>query len=168
MAKKEYIFLGAPASGKGTQTNILSEELNLPHIDTGSLLREAIKKQTPEGVIAQGFIDKGQLVPVDIVAQIIKNRLMCDDAKDGFILDGYPRSVEQADKLTQMLEEIDNGIDAEFVAIYFNVDESILIDRIVNRWSCPNCGEMIKAHHVCPKCGYYAGKAVYLNGKVVK
>ena len=84
---------------------------------------------------------------------------MCDDAKDGFILDGYPRSVEQADKLTQMLEEIDNGIDAEFVAIYFNVDESILIDRIVNRWSCPSCGEIFNTKFkpsakgdLCDKC----------------
>ncbi len=138
--KKEYIFLGAPASGKGTQTNILAEELKLPHIDTGSLLRAAIKAQTPEGILAQGFIDKGQLVPIDVVAQIIKNRLSQDDAKGGFILDGYPRSLEQADKLKEMLEEIDAGVDAEFAAIYFDIDENILLDRIVNRCSCPNCG----------------------------
>ena len=157
--KKEYIFLGAPASGKGTQTNMLSEELNLPHIDTGSLLRAAIKAQTPEGIIAQGFIDKGQLVPIDVVAQIIKNRLMQDDAKKGFILDGYPRSLEQADKLKEMLEEIDEGIDADFRAIYFDIDESILLDRIVNRCSCPNCGEIFntkfkpsKKGDVCDVC----------------
>ena len=157
--KKEYIFLGAPASGKGTQTNILAEELNLPHIDTGSLLRAAIKAQTPEGILAQGFIDKGQLVPIDVVAQIIKNRLMQDDAKKGFILDGYPRSLEQADKLKEMLEEIDAGIESEFAAIYFDIDESILLDRIVNRWSCPNCGAIFntkfkpsKKGDVCDLC----------------
>lgn len=142
MDKKEYIFLGAPACGKGTQTSILAKDLKFPHIDTGSLLRAAIKAQTPEGVIAQQYIDKGNLVPVEIVAQIIKNRLMEDDARGGFILDGYPRSVEQADKLGLMLEEIDEGVESEFVAIYFEIDEDILLERIVNRCSCPNCGEI--------------------------
>lgn len=159
MVKKEYIFLGAPACGKGTQTNLLAKELGLPHIDTGSLLRAVIKAQTPEGIIAQQYIDKGNLVPVDIVAQIIKKRLSEDDAKAGFILDGYPRSVEQADKLTSMLEELDVGINSEFVATYFDINENILIERIVNRFSCPKCGEIYnkkfkpsKKDDRCEKC----------------
>ena len=159
MVKKEYIFLGAPACGKGTQTNLLAKELGLPHIDTGSLLRAAIKAQTPEGIIAQQYIDKGNLAPAEIVAQIIKNRLSEDDARKGFILDGYPRSVEQADKLSLILEELDAGIEAEFVATYFDIDESILLERIVNRYSCPQCGEIYnkkfkpsKKGDKCEKC----------------
>ena len=157
--KKEYIFLGAPASGKGTQTNILADDLKLPHIDTGSLLRAAIKAQTPDGIIAKKFIDKGQLVPVDVVAQIIKTRLMEDDAKDGFILDGYPRSLEQADKLQEMLTEIDGENETDFAAVYFDLDESVLLERIVNRFSCPNCGEIYnkkfkpsKKGNICELC----------------
>ena len=91
--KKELIFLGPPACGKGTQTNKLSEYLNLPHIDTGSLLRAEIAKETEEGLVAKSFIDKGQLVPIDLVATIIGKKLANDDCKNGYVLDGYPRSL---------------------------------------------------------------------------
>ena len=104
--KKELIFLGPPACGKGTQTNRLAEYLNFPHVDTGSLLRNEIKNETEAGIEAKKFIDKGQLVPAELVAKIIKNRLSQDDCKDGYILDGYPRSVEQADKLEIINQEI--------------------------------------------------------------
>lgn len=140
--KKEYIFLGAPASGKGTQTSLLSKKTGLPHIDTGALLREAIAQGTEDGKIAKIAIDDGRLVPIDVVANIIKSRLLKDDCKDGFILDGYPRSLEQADKLEVILKEIDNNINSDFKAIYFDIDETHLIDRIVNRRSCPKCGEI--------------------------
>lgn len=160
--KKELIFLGPPACGKGTQTNRLAEFLNFPHVDTGSLLRAEIKNETPDGVVAKSFIDKGQLVPADLVAKIIKNRLLQDDCREGYILDGYPRSVEQADRLEVINDEINSkrDVDVDFKAIYFDIDTDILVERIVNRRSCPVCGEIYnlasKAPHkdgICDKCG---------------
>lgn len=158
--KKELIFLGPPACGKGTQTSKLSEYLNFPHIDTGSLLRAEIKNGTENGKIAKGFIDKGELVPVELVAKIIEDRLSQNDCKNGYILDGYPRSVEQADKLTVMNKNIDGSEKAEFRAIYFEIDTNILVERIVNRRSCPKCGEIYnlafkapEKEGICDKCG---------------
>ena len=158
--RKQLIFLGPPACGKGTQTSKLAEFLNLPHIDTGSLLRAEIKAQTPNGIIAKSFIDKGNLVPVDLVATIIKERLSQDDCKNGYILDGYPRSLEQAEKLEIMNAEINGEDEVDFRAIYFDLNQDILISRIVNRRSCSLCGEIynIKYHPtkvegICDKCG---------------
>ena len=102
--KKEFIFLGPPACGKGTQTTTLAEYLNFPHVDTGSLLRAEIKNQTPDGVIAKSFIDKGNLVPLDLVAKIIKNRLSQDDCRDGYILEALNR-LTSLKKLTAKLTE---------------------------------------------------------------
>ena len=150
--KKELIFLGPPACGKGTQTNKLAEYLKFPHVDTGSLLRNEIKNGTEAGIEAKKFIDKGQLVPAELVAKIIKNRLSKYDCKNGYILDGYPRSVEQADKLEIINNEInkDNN-DVEFKAIYFDIDTNVLVERIVNRRSCPVCGEIYNLEFKPPK-----------------
>ena len=160
MTKKELIFLGPPACGKGTQTNRLAEYLNFPHVDTGSLLRAEIKGETEAGKEAKSYIDKGQLVPVELVSRIIKNRLSQDDCKNGYILDGFPRSVEQADELEKMNAEIDKNTDTKFIAVYFDIDTSILVERIVNRRSCPVCGEIYnlafkapKKENTCDKCG---------------
>jgi len=156
--KKELIFLGPPACGKGTQTNRLSEYLGFPHIDTGSLLRAEIAKATPDGLIAKSFIDKGQLVPPELVGKIIGNRLAEKDCENGYVLDGYPRSLAQA----EMLAEINSNVDkekADFKAIYFDIDTELLIERIVNRQSCPKCGEIYnkkfkpsKVENICDKC----------------
>lgn len=151
MTKKELIFLGPPACGKGTQTDKLAKYLNFPHVDTGSLLRAEIKNETPEGKFAKTFIDKGELVPADLVAKIIKNRLLQDDCKNGFILDGYPRSVEQADILEEIKKEINKGTEADFRAIYFDIDTNVLVERIVNRRSCPVCGEIYNLEFKPPK-----------------
>ncbi len=158
--KKELIFLGPPACGKGTQTAMLAEYLGLPHVDTGSLLRAEIKKETPNGKVAKSYIDKGNLVPVELVASIIKDRLSEDDCKDGYILDGYPRSVEQADMLDVINSDINGATKVDFKAIYFDLNQDILISRIVNRRSCPNCGEIYnikfkptKVEGICDKCG---------------
>lgn len=151
MTKKELIFLGPPACGKGTQTDKLAQFLNFPHVDTGSLLRAEIKNETPEGKFAKKFIDKGELVPADLVAKIIKNRLLQDDCKNGFILDGYPRSVEQADILEEIKKEINKGTEEDFRAIYFDIDTNILVERIVNRRSCPVCGEIYNLEFKPPK-----------------
>ena len=157
--KLELIFLGPPACGKGTQTERLAKFLGFPHIDTGSLLRAEISKATPDGIVAKSFIDKGQLVPPDLVGNIIRTRLLESDCKSGYVLDGYPRSLAQA----EMLEKINSEIDSEevdFKAIYFDIDTEILIERIVNRQSCSNCGEIYnkkfkpaKVENICDKCG---------------
>lgn len=149
--KKELIFLGPPACGKGTQTNKLAEYFGFPHIDTGSLLRAEIASGSENGKIAKGFIDKGQLVPVGLVGAIIKDRLKKDDCKNGFILDGFPRSVEQADMLEDIKKEIDGDTEVDFRATYFDLDTDILISRIVNRRSCPKCGEIYNLKFKAPK-----------------
>lgn len=150
--KTELIFLGPPACGKGTQTTMLAEYLKLPHIDTGSLLRAEIKAETPAGIEAKFFIDKGNLVPVELVSRIIRNRLQQDDCKNGYILDGFPRSLEQAEQLTIINDEINkNNSDVRFMAIYFDIDTNILVKRIINRRSCPICGEIYNLEYKPPK-----------------
>lgn len=157
--KRELIFLGPPACGKGTQTNRLSEFLKLPHIDTGSLLRAEIAKETEEGKVAKSFIDKGQLVPIDLVAKIIAKKLAGEDCKNGYVLDGFPRSLEQAQSLEKINSEVDAGEEASFKAIYFDIDTQILLERIIYRQSCPQCGEIYnkkfkpsKVENECDKC----------------
>lgn len=157
--KKNLIFLGPPACGKGTQTNRLSEYLGLPHIDTGSLLRAEIAKETEEGKVAKSFIDKGQLVPIDLVAKIIRKKLSGDECKNGYVLDGYPRSLEQAEKLEDINNDVDGDNETSFRAIYFDIDTQILLDRIIHRQSCPVCGEIYnkkfkpsKVENMCDKC----------------
>ena len=151
MTKKELVFLGPPACGKGTQTSRLSTYLKSPHIDTGSLLRRAIVEKTSDGLIAQSYIDKGQLVPVDIVTAIIKSRLKEDDCKAGFILDGFPRSTEQAEMLEVMLKEIDGTNSVDFKVVYFDIDQQLLLDRIIYRRSCSKCGKIYNLLSLKPK-----------------
>ena len=142
MTKKELVFLGPPASGKGTQTSKLSQYLNFPHVDTGSLLRRAMTEKTPDGITAQGYIEKGQLVPIEIVASIIKSRLQEEDCSNGFILDGFPRSIEQAEMLEGMLKEIDADKEVGFKVVYFDINQQLLLDRIIYRRSCSKCGKI--------------------------
>ncbi len=160
MVKKELVFLGPPASGKGTQTSRLSKELNFPHVDTGSLLRKALAEGTPDGLTAKSYIEKGQLVPVEIVASIIKTRLKEADCAKGFILDGFPRSTEQAEMLDDMLKEIDSNSEVDFKVIYFDIDKQLLLDRIIYRRSCSKCGKIYNllslkpsTEGVCDDCG---------------
>lgn len=142
MTKKELVFLGPPASGKGTQTSKLSQYLKFPHVDTGSLLRRAMIEKTPDGLTAQGYIEKGQLVPIEIVASIIKSRLQEEDCANGFILDGFPRSIEQAEMLEGMLKEIDADKEIGFKVVYFDINQQLLLDRIIYRRSCSKCGRI--------------------------
>lgn len=158
--KKELVFLGPPASGKGTQTSKLSEYLKFPHVDTGSLLRKALADQTPDGITAKSYIEKGQLVPVEIVASIIKTRLNEADCKEGFILDGFPRSTEQAEMLEGMLKEIDADNKVDFKVVYFDIDQQLLLERIIYRRSCAKCGKIYNLKSlkpanegVCDDCG---------------
>lgn len=151
MSKKELVFLGPPASGKGTQTSKLSGYLKLPHVDTGSLLRKALADGTPDGLTAKAYIEKGQLVPVEIVASIIKTRLKDEDCSNGFILDGFPRSTQQAEMLEEMLQEIDVDKEVKFKVIYFDIDQQLLLDRIIYRRSCSKCGKIYNLLSLKPK-----------------
>lgn len=157
--KQEFIFLGPPACGKGTQTNMLSEFLGFPHIDTGSLLRAEIAKESEEGKIAKQYIDKGLLVPPELVGKIIAKKLSEDSCKNGYVLDGYPRSTEQAKMLDDINKNIDGNTPVSFKAIYFDIDKNLLIERIIHRQSCPKCGEIYnkkfkpsKVENICDKC----------------
>ena len=139
--RKIFIFLGPPGSGKGTQTSRLADKLSIPHIDTGSLLRKSIQDGTEQGMIAKSFIDKGQLVPIEVVSNIIKERLQKDDCLQGFILDGFPRSIEQAEALKKITDEIGKfNLKEDALAIYFEIGTESLIHRLINRRSCPKCG----------------------------
>lgn len=150
--KKVFIFLGPPGCGKGTQTDVLSKELNIPHVDTGSLLRENIKNETEFGKIAKGFIDKGQLVPIEVVQSVINERISRPDCKDGYILDGFPRSIEQAQVLKNMWENSPFKFSKdEKVAIYFDIPTDVLVERLVNRRSCPKCGKIYNLKSSAPK-----------------
>lgn len=150
--KKVFIFLGPPGCGKGTQTDTLSKELNIPHIDTGSLLRENIKNETEFGKIAKSFIDKGQLVPIEVVASVIGERISREDCKTGYILDGFPRSIEQAESLKAMWGKSPYKFEKEEkVAVYFDIPTDVLVERLVNRRSCPVCGKIYNLKSSAPK-----------------
>jgi adenylate kinase len=124
------VLLGAPGSGKGTQATLLVEQLNVPHISTGALLRNAAKRGTALGLQAKSIIDKGELVPDSIMSDMIEERLSRDDVADGFILDGYPRNVAQAKSLDTMLERLNKPADD---AIHIDVDPEQIIKRIAKR-----------------------------------
>jgi adenylate kinase len=128
----KLIFLGPPGAGKGTQAVRVSEKLNIPHISTGDILRKNIRENTELGVLAKGYIDKGQLVPDSLVIDIIKDRIKQDDCIGGFLLDGFPRTVPQAEALDEFVE-IDAVVDIE-------VGDEILVKRISGRRVCPACG----------------------------
>ena len=129
----KMIFLGAPGAGKGTQAEIVSEKYAIPAISTGAIIREAIKNQTEMGKAAKEFTEKGALVPDEVVIGIIKERLSKDDCKNGFILDGFPRTVPQAKALEEMGVSIDFVIDIE-------VPDEKIIERMSGRRVCAKCG----------------------------
>ncbi len=129
----KLIFLGAPGAGKGTQAEIVCEKLGIPAISTGNIIRAALKEQTEMGIKAKDYIEKGQLVPDDVVIGIIKERLAKDDCKNGFVLDGFPRTVPQAEALDEMGIEIDKVIDIE-------VPDEKIVARMSGRRVCGSCG----------------------------
>jgi len=151
------IFLGPPGAGKGTQAQKVTEKYGYPQISTGEILREAVKNSTPMGLKAKSFMDQGKLVSDDVVIGIINDRLHNSDCDAGFILDGFPRNVAQAEALCQLLEMMGKRID--FV-IDLSVEEGELVKRICGRRTCKNCG---MGYHtsfnppakegVCGKCG---------------
>ncbi|UAL47578.1 adenylate kinase [Sutcliffiella horikoshii] len=151
------VLMGLPGAGKGTQAERIVEKYNIPHISTGDMFRAAMKEETELGMKAKSFMDQGQLVPDEVTIGIVRERLEKEDCKAGFLLDGFPRTVPQADALEQMLEELGRKID---YVINVNVDQSILMERLTGRRICKDCGS---TYHlvfnppakdgVCDKCG---------------
>lgn len=136
-----YVLLGPPGAGKGTQAAILSEKLSVPHISTGDLFRANIGEDTPLGVEAKSYIDAGKLVPTDVTARMVEDRLNQDDAANGFLLDGFPRTVEQADILAELLEK--KGVKLDGV-INFEVSEDVVVERMLARGRADDNEETIR------------------------
>ena len=136
------VLFGPPGSGKGTQAQFIVEKYNIPQISTGDMLRSAVKANSPVGGIAKSIMDAGGLVSDDIVLQLVKERVSLVDCVDGFILDGFPRTIPQADSLIELLDLLDKKID--FV-ISLEVDDKELISRLSGRRTCPTCG---KGYHI--------------------
>ena len=143
------ILLGAPGAGKGTQATKISDRYGLPHISTGDIFRENIRNGTPIGLLAKSYTDKGQLVPDEVTCKIVEERLKREDCKKGYLLDGFPRTIAQAEELDKFAK-----IDA---VVNINIDFSLLMDRLCGRRVCKDCGV---SYHVslngeskCARCG---------------
>lgn len=153
------IILGAPGTGKGTVASILSEKLNIPQVSTGDIFRKNIAEQTELGKLADSYISKGNLVPDDVTIKIVEDRLKQDDVKEGIILDGFPRTIKQAEELDKILEKENKKVD---MVINLTTPKEEIIERIVNRRVCSNqeCKTVYnivlnppKVEGICDKCG---------------
>lgn len=146
----KLIFLGPPGAGKGTQATGVSSNLRVPHISTGDMFRNAIKNQTPTGLEAKRYMDAGQLVPDSVVVAMVKERLAMDDCANGYLLDGFPRTVDQAEAL--------EAIAAPDAVIDIEVPDEMLLERLTGRRVCPKCNgtfhiTKLADEKVCPVCG---------------
>ncbi len=149
----KLILLGAPGAGKGTQAEILSKLLNVPTISTGNILRAAIKNGTPVGLEAKSYIEAGQLVPDAVIIGIIRERLAESDCANGYILDGVPRTIPQAEAMEELGIDIDTALSIE-------VEDDVIVRRMSGRRTCPSCGSTFhvvnnppKVEGVCDNCG---------------
>lgn len=157
---KNIIFIAPPAAGKGTQSKLISAEYNIPHISTGDLLRDEIKSGSPLGQELQATIDRGSLVSNDVIVRLLRERISRVDCNDGYILDGYPRNIEQAKIYKDLLSELRKDIG---VVIFMDIDKELALSRTVNRLICSSCGtsyntvvsELSPAiEGICDKCGH--------------
>ena len=153
----KLLIMGRPGAGKGTQAVNIKEYYNIPHISTGDMFRAAIKNQTKLGVLAKSYMDQGQLVPDEVTIGIVKERLLEDDCKKGFLLDGFPRTIAQAEALDEFLNENQIKLDS---VLDVNVPAEILVRRMVGRRVCKGCGATFhvefnapKVEGVCDNCG---------------
>ena len=153
----KLILLGPPGAGKGTQAVRLVEHYKIPQISTGDILRKAVKEGTEMGVMAKGYMDKGALVPDEVVIGIIRDRILESDCDNGYILDGFPRTIAQAEALEGMLSEMGSRIDH---VVNISVNDEEIVKRLTGRRTCPACGAGYHIHFdppekegVCDKCG---------------
>ncbi len=151
------IMMGAQGTGKGTVAGILKEELNLPHISTGEIFRKNIKEQTELGKIATKYADEGKLVPDEVTNNMVRNRLNEEDCKNGFILDGYPRNIAQAEELDKILNEKNEKVD---LVVNLSTPTEEIIERVMARRECPKCKRVYnlilnkpKNGEICDYCG---------------
>lgn len=151
------VLMGLPGAGKGTQAEKIIAEYNIPQISTGDMFRQAITNKTSLGLKAKSYMDKGELVPDEVTNGIVKERLAESDTKDGFLLDGFPRTLDQAKALDDMLQVLDKKLDA---VIEIQVPEEVLVDRLSGRYICSNCGATYhkifnppKVEGTCDRCG---------------
>lgn len=151
------ILVGLPGAGKGTQAEKIVDTYHVPHISTGDMFRAAIKNETALGIEAKAFMDKGELVPDEVTNGIVKDRLAESDTKDGFLLDGYPRTLNQANVLEGILKDLNKKLDA---VIYIDVNKDILMERLTGRIICRSCGATYhkvynppKVEGTCDRCG---------------
>ncbi len=153
------ILMGPPGAGKGTQAEMLAKEYSIPHISTGDIFRNAIKEGTEMGTKAKEYMDKGALVPDEIVVGIMKERLQKPDCQEGVLLDGFPRTVEQAEALDEVLQELGMNIDA---VVNVEVPEEELVARLTGRRVCQKCGATYHVKHNPPKvrniCNHCGGE----------
>ena len=151
----QIIIFGAPGVGKGTQAKIIASKLDIAHISTGDILRDAIKRGTETGLKAKAIVESGGLVPDDVMGGIIKDALKEERCKKGFILDGFPRTKAQAEILDIILSEISSE---QTILIKLDADDNIIVDRISNRMVCSSCGNILVKNEItenfkCPVCG---------------
>jgi adenylate kinase len=153
------IFLGPPGAGKGTQAQVLAEHLHIPHISTGEILRQAMKEQTPLGIKAQGYVDSGELVPDQLVQDLVEERLAQSDAKSGWILDGFPRKVTQAAFLEELLAKTAQGGER---VVNLDAPDDIVISRLLARGRKDDTEEVIRRrlevyrNETAPLINYYS------------
>ena len=143
-----FILLGPPGAGKGTQAQIISDRLGLPHISSGDIFRENIKGQTELGMMAEGYMDRGELVPDDVTIVMIKGRLSLPDCQAGALLDGFPRNPAQVEALEDILSEFGGRVNA---VPYISVPEAILIERLTGRWTCRAQGHIFHQKYNPPQ-----------------
>ena len=153
----KIIMLGAPGAGKGTQAKMIAEKFNIPHISTGDIFRANIKNGTELGKKAKEFMDKGQLVPDELTVEILLDRVAADDCKNGYVLDGFPRTIPQADVLDKELTKLGDKVD---FAINVDVPDENIVRRMSGRRACLKCGATYHIEHIppkqegiCDKCG---------------
>ncbi|EAC3977965.1 adenylate kinase [Listeria monocytogenes] len=144
----KLVLMGLPGAGKGTQAEQIVEKYNIPHISTGDMFRAAMKNNTELGRKAKSFMDNGDLVPDEVTNGIVRERLSEDDAKDGFLLDGFPRTVEQTQELENILSDLGTELDA---VINIDVEKDVLMKRLTGRWICRTCGKTYHEIYNPPK-----------------
>lgn len=151
------VLMGLPGAGKGTQAEKIIAKYNIPQISTGDMFRQAIAKKTDLGLEAKSYMDKGELVPDEVTNGIVKERLAESDTEDGFLLDGFPRTLDQAEALDDMMEDLSKKIDA---VIEIKVPEEVLVERLSGRYICRDCGATYhkifnppKVEGTCDRCG---------------